>query len=82
LKELWSLLHFILPWIFADFEEFSGWFNHPFDSLESGSKSRRRGRAKKKERTGIGIGSDWLSAITNHCIYIFDNVFVLFGCVF
>jgi SNF2 family DNA or RNA helicase len=57
LKELWSLLHFILPRIFADFEEFSDWFNHPFDSLENagGRKKKIAQRNKRKiETEGAG----------------------------
>lgn len=49
LKELWSLLHFILPNIFADFEEFSGWFNHPFDNLEKSKGAEARGREKQSK---------------------------------
>jgi ATP-dependent DNA helicase len=51
LKELWSLLHFILPHIFADFEEFSSWFNHPFDSLENSSGNKKR--RKRKPQGGM-----------------------------
>jgi SNF2 family DNA or RNA helicase len=42
LKELWSLLHFILPSIFADFQEFNDWFNKPFDSLEETTLPSRK----------------------------------------
>jgi SNF2 family DNA or RNA helicase len=58
LKELWSLLHFILPSIFSDFEEFSGWFNHPFDSLETdtvtANTSERKKKNKRKRNENLG----------------------------
>jgi SNF2 family DNA or RNA helicase len=52
LKELWSLLHFILPRIFADFEEFSGWFNHPFDKLENNNGGRKKSAKNVQNKTG------------------------------
>jgi SNF2 family DNA or RNA helicase len=42
LKELWSLLHFILPSVFSDFLEFNDWFNKPFDSLDEPTLSYTR----------------------------------------
>ncbi|EJS43869.1 YFR038W [Saccharomyces arboricola H-6] len=39
LAELWSLLNFIMPNIFADFEIFNKWFDFDSLNLESGSNS-------------------------------------------
>ena len=37
--ELWSLLSFILPGIFNDLDQFSGWFNRPFQNIEEEEES-------------------------------------------
>ncbi|KAK3002311.1 hypothetical protein RJ639_022083 [Escallonia herrerae] len=37
LEELWSLLNFLLPNIFNSSEDFSQWFNKPFESNDSSS---------------------------------------------
>jgi SNF2 family DNA or RNA helicase len=42
LKELWSLLNFILPVVFCDFQEFNDWFNKPFDSIEEPTSTKRK----------------------------------------
>ena len=55
LKELWSLLHFILPNIFSDFEEFSGWFNHPFDNLDKGNCDKKKRKAANSETAKSGF---------------------------
>ena len=37
--ELWSLLSFVLPGIFNDLDQFSGWFNRPFENMEEDESS-------------------------------------------
>ncbi|KAJ1442603.1 P-loop containing nucleoside triphosphate hydrolase protein, partial [Ochromonadaceae sp. CCMP2298] len=36
LGELWALLYFILPGVFSDEQQFSDWFNRPFESDSEG----------------------------------------------
>ena len=37
LAELWSLFSFVLPDIFNDLEQFTGWFSSPFENTDSAS---------------------------------------------
>jgi SNF2 family DNA or RNA helicase len=37
LEELWALLNFLLPNIFNSSEDFSQWFNKPFESIGDNS---------------------------------------------
>lgn len=50
--ELWSLLHFILPKIFHNFDEFKEWFNSPFDIKEDEeAKNMKLKHLSKKKKT-------------------------------
>jgi SNF2 family DNA or RNA helicase len=40
LMELWSLLHFLMPYIFSSRKEFSYWFSNPMNSIIEGTASR------------------------------------------
>ncbi|KAL7553485.1 hypothetical protein ACHAWF_016776 [Thalassiosira exigua] len=40
LMELWSLLHFLMPHVFADRGQFSYWFSNPMDSIIEGNSKR------------------------------------------
>lgn len=37
LMELWSLLHFLMPYIFRSRKEFSYWFSNPMNSIIEGN---------------------------------------------
>ena len=38
LMELWSLMHFLMPYIFRSRKEFSYWFNNPLTSMVEGNR--------------------------------------------
>uniref|UniRef100_A0A0G4G8N8 Uncharacterized protein n=1 Tax=Chromera velia CCMP2878 TaxID=1169474 RepID=A0A0G4G8N8_9ALVE len=38
LKELWSLLNFLLPTVFTKADDFERWFNEPFSQMPAGSE--------------------------------------------
>ena len=40
LMELWSLLHFLMPYIFKSRKEFSYWFSNPMNSIIEGTANR------------------------------------------
>lgn len=40
LMELWSLLHFLMPYIFRSRKEFSYWFTNPMNNIIEGTASR------------------------------------------
>jgi hypothetical protein len=40
LMELWSLLHFLMPYIFRSRKEFSYWFSNPMNNIIEGNISR------------------------------------------
>lgn len=40
LMELWSLLHFLMPYIFRSRKEFSYWFSNPMNSIIEGTANR------------------------------------------
>ena len=40
LMELWSLLHFLMPYIFRSRKEFSYWFSNPMNSMIEGNSDR------------------------------------------
>lgn len=40
LMELWSLLHFLMPYIFRSRKEFSYWFANPMNSLIDGTSNQ------------------------------------------
>jgi SNF2 family DNA or RNA helicase len=43
LMELWSLLHFLMPYIFRSRKEFSYWFSNPMNSMIEGNTDRNDG---------------------------------------
>lgn len=43
LMELWSLLHFLMPYIFRSRKEFSYWFSNPMNSIIEGKADRNDG---------------------------------------
>lgn len=47
LMELWSLLHFLMPYIFRSRKEFSYWFSNPMNSIIEGNADRNDGIIKK-----------------------------------
>ena len=40
LMELWSLLHFLMPYIFRSRKEFAYWFSNPMNNMIEGNASR------------------------------------------
>lgn len=38
--ELWSLLHFLMPYIFRSRKEFSQWFSNPMNNIIEGNTNR------------------------------------------
>ncbi len=40
LMELWSLLHFLMPYIFRSRKEFSQWFSNPMNNIIEGNTNR------------------------------------------
>jgi SNF2 family DNA or RNA helicase len=68
LKELWSLLHFILADVFADFSEFNDWFNRPFDSIDDESTSTGTSRRHKRRKTDASASST--SAALTEEVYV------------
>ena len=38
--ELWSLLHFLMPYIFRSRKEFAYWFSNPMNNMIEGNVSR------------------------------------------
>jgi ATP-dependent DNA helicase len=67
LTELWSLLNFILPSIFHSVDEFSDWFNKPFEVNEDNignvlSKNKNKGKNKRKRNV---ITKDLSSMLTD-----------------
>ncbi len=38
--ELWSLLHFLMPYVFRSRKEFSYWFSNPMNSIIEGNFSK------------------------------------------
>lgn len=67
LKELWSLLHFILNEVFADFSEFSDWFNRPFDSIDDESTSTSRSHKRRKKHHGASTSG--VTDVTDEVCY-------------
>jgi SNF2 family DNA or RNA helicase len=47
LMELWSLLHFLMPYIFRSRKEFSYWFSNPMNNIIEGSASRNEDVIKR-----------------------------------
>ncbi|CAJ1958026.1 unnamed protein product [Cylindrotheca closterium] len=47
LMELWSLLHFLMPYIFHSRKEFSYWFSNPMNSIIEGKTNLNDGIIKK-----------------------------------
>ena len=63
LDELWSLLHFLMPDLFNDSDEFASWFSAPLDALK-GRGQRAGGDAGDRrdgDESGGGSEADMLS---------------------
>ena len=63
LKELWSLLHFILPTVFYDLSEFSDWFNRPFVGIESDDTTSTSKHKKRRKVTRLGGVEDMTNEV-------------------
>ena len=59
LNELWALLSFILPGIFDDEQQFSDWFNRPFESdNEEQQQEQQHGDQEDDDHGGDGEGKN------------------------
>ena len=65
LRELWSLLNFLLPTIFNSSDNFEDWFNKPFES--AGLDRTELDEEEKVATSRTAPSSLFCSALLPHC---------------
>lgn len=53
LMELWSLLHFLMPAVFASHEDFKDWFSNPMTNMVEGSVEVDNALVQRLHKVGI-----------------------------
>ena len=74
LMELWSLMHFLMPQVFASHAQFKDWFSNPLTSMVDGSEVVNKVGCLLRT-SGLAMSQDVLvlqkfiaSMPTSHCI--------------
>ena len=59
--ELWSLMHFLMPQIFASHAQFKDWFNNPLVGMVEGQQDVNKVTAKSLSSISISLymNHDW-----------------------
>ena len=70
LMELWSLMHFLMPTVFASHSDFKEWFSNPLTGMVEGSQEYNESIVRRLHQVRVGrVGSGDFDMYSMHVMW-------------